>query len=224
MNSYFQLNLLGRDFALGDLHGQYKRLMTMLVNLKFDFSKDRLFSLGDFIDRGPSSQECLELLNEPWFYSVKGNHEDLLVKTFEDESMRPVWNANGGAWANNIGRDALAKYKTMLCNLPLVIIIGTGKDRVNLIHAEFFGTDKKLDAGNYPPIIFQQLLWGRRLINEPAKYRHLSLMSRTFCGHSVVKSPLKIGSQIYLDTGAGFIEKGGKLTICNITENRFYSI
>ncbi|MGL9724118.1 metallophosphoesterase [Sodalis sp. (in: enterobacteria)] len=33
--------------------------------------------LGDLIDRGPQSEACLPLLENPWFRSVRGNHEQM---------------------------------------------------------------------------------------------------------------------------------------------------
>ena len=211
--SKFESNSLGSDYVLGDLHGQYERLMILLSKLQFDYQKDRLFALGDLIDRGPDSEKCLELLNE-----------DMLSKTFLDETKRPIWIANGGGWDSKLPHEKLAQYNKAASELPLVITIGSGSDRVNLLHAEFFGTDQDLDASNYSPKVTQQILWGRQLITEPSKYRSLSQLSKTYCGHSVVEKPLKIGSQIYIDTGAGFINTGGKLTIAKIAENRFYSI
>lgn len=37
-----------------------------------------MFSVGDLIDRGGKSRDCLSLLYEKWFHAVKGNHEDIL--------------------------------------------------------------------------------------------------------------------------------------------------
>jgi serine/threonine protein phosphatase 1 len=147
-----------------------------------------------------------------------------MSKSFANEAVRPIWIANGGGWDGSLTHEKLTQYQAAISKLPLVITIGSGSKRVNLLHAEFFGTDQDLDAGNYSQKVTQQLLWGRQLITEPSKYRSLSQLSKTYCGHSVVEKPLKIGAQVYIDTGAGFIDKGGKLTVTNISENRFYSI
>lgn len=77
-------NYEGRDFLIGDLHGCYDELMKLLNYVKFDPQFDRLFATGDLIDRGPKSVECLELLSKPWFFSVLGNHEDLLIEKIKD--------------------------------------------------------------------------------------------------------------------------------------------
>jgi len=36
-----------------------------------DFSKDRLFSVGDLIDREVQHREVVKLLSEPWFFSLR---------------------------------------------------------------------------------------------------------------------------------------------------------
>lgn len=221
---HFEINTKGRDFVIGDLHGAYKNLMVILEKLQFNESHDRLFSLGDLIDRGADSEKCLELLKESWFFSIKGNHEELLVKTFENPSLRPLWNKNGGEWSQSISAEKLASYADALRKLPLVMSIQSDLGRINLLHAEFFGTDQDLDLGNYSEVSTRQILWGRQLINNPKEFKPLSLMSKTYCGHSVVKTPVKIGAQIYIDTGAGFLNEGGKLTVANLSENRFYSL
>lgn len=71
-------NVNGRDFVIGDLHGCYDELMSLLKYVSFDRTKDRLFSTGDLIDRGPKPKECLSLLKEKWFFSVFGNHEEII--------------------------------------------------------------------------------------------------------------------------------------------------
>lgn len=224
MITYFEPNDRGRDFVIGDLHGAYQQLMVILEKLKFNESHDRLFALGDLIDRGNESQRCLDLLKQPWFFSIKGNHEDLLIKTVENSSLRPIWNHNGGQWSEGISLETMTEYAELLRHLPLVISIQSKTERINLLHAEFFGKDSDLDADNYSEDVIRQLLWGRQLISNPKEFRELSQMSKTFCGHSVVKNPMKIGAQIFIDTGAGFLDKGGKLTVADLSENRFYSV
>lgn len=76
-------NLLGKDYVVGDLHGCYRELKTLLKFVDFDIEKDRLFCVGDLIHRGQYSEKCMKLLKErnsrgeKWFYSVVGNHDDL---------------------------------------------------------------------------------------------------------------------------------------------------
>ena len=49
---HFSTNTKGRDFVVGDIHGELEMLKSELVKVGFDHSKDRLFSVGDMVDRG----------------------------------------------------------------------------------------------------------------------------------------------------------------------------
>ena len=93
-------NQKGRDFVVGDLHGCIAEFETLLKRLKFDFQKDRMFSVGDLVDRGRDSMACLRLLNEPWFFAVKGNHEDMMLAAVASNlrSGAENWAWNGGDW------------------------------------------------------------------------------------------------------------------------------
>ena len=61
----FARNPLGRDLAVGDIHGYFSRLEQTLNQAGFDPARDRLFSVGDLTDRGPDSTAVLEWLAEP---------------------------------------------------------------------------------------------------------------------------------------------------------------
>ena len=73
----FARNGQGRDFVVGDLHGEINALREAMADIGFDSERDRLFSVGDLVDRGPASFELLELAAEDWFFPVMGNHDQL---------------------------------------------------------------------------------------------------------------------------------------------------
>jgi serine/threonine protein phosphatase 1 len=60
---------------VGDIHGHFQRLQQCLEAVGFDPAVDRLFSVGDLVDRGPHSEAALDWLAQPWFHAVQGNHE-----------------------------------------------------------------------------------------------------------------------------------------------------
>lgn len=62
---HFTVNTAGRDFAVGDIHGHFTRLQVALDAVSFDPAVDRLFSVGDLVDRGPESEQVLEWLAKP---------------------------------------------------------------------------------------------------------------------------------------------------------------
>jgi hypothetical protein len=127
-------NVEGRDFIVGDLHGCFDELGRLLLHVKFDPMKDRLFSTGDLIDRGPRSQDCLGLLTKKWFYAVLGNHEDLalnkikMLENGENHSLKAE---------EVVYLKSLAKYVPYILELPLIyeiehLLLG----KVYVVHSE----------------------------------------------------------------------------------------
>ena len=49
----FSTNPNGRDLIVGDLHGCVSKFRARLDEVGFDPARDRVFALGDLIDRGP---------------------------------------------------------------------------------------------------------------------------------------------------------------------------
>jgi serine/threonine protein phosphatase 1 len=127
-------NYEGRDFLIGDLHGCYDELMKLLNYVKFDPQFDRLFATGDLIDRGPKSVECLDLLSKPWFFSVLGNHEDLLIEKINDIKNEKISYLSYEE-INYI--NSLSPYINYIYNMPLILeiehlLFGS----IYIIHAE----------------------------------------------------------------------------------------
>lgn len=82
---------------VGDIHFKTRELHKGLQALSLDRSVDRLIAVGDRIDRGPGMLDGLKLLGEPWFYTVRGNHEQMLIDTYRTNPHLP-YSARGARW------------------------------------------------------------------------------------------------------------------------------
>jgi len=216
------VNHAGRDFVVGDLHGCVDALRFLLREVDFDPSRDRLFSVGDLVDRGSQSEQALALLDKPWFHAVLGNHEDALCAVAEGRLKKQWWYGIGGLWGAQVPLERLRAYAQRLRALPLVRVVGSGSERFNVLHAEFLGTDAGLDAGNFSDEVCQQMLWGRSLAmgtGDPMSQLGLSL---TYCGHTPMREVRQIGAQVFIDTGA--FGPGGKLTIVEARTTKRWSV
>jgi serine/threonine protein phosphatase 1 len=96
-----------RIYAVGDIHGQYARLQTVHALIRQDLierpvARAHIVHLGDYIDRGPESAGCLQLLcrGSPVAgvpcTNIMGNHEQMLMNAVEDPHEADMWLANGG--------------------------------------------------------------------------------------------------------------------------------
>lgn len=88
-------------YIIPDIHGCYLTLRN-LVESKLQVSKiDRLYFLGDYIDRGPSSAEVIEYLirleEEGYCIKfIKGNHEQMMLDAIVKRSSVNTWFLNNG--------------------------------------------------------------------------------------------------------------------------------
>ena len=68
----------GRTLAIGDIHGSYAALATLLPVVS-PGSDDTIVVLGDVVDRGPGSREAIDTLLELGkrcrVILIQGNHE-----------------------------------------------------------------------------------------------------------------------------------------------------
>lgn len=174
----FAPNLVGRDFVVGDVHGQMAMLERLLRAVGFDARFDRLFCLGDLIDRGPDSERLLRTFHDrDGLYCIRGNHEELLLASRHNPVYRRVWERNGGDWADALPDDRLRELAAIVEQMPLVIELDLGDGRrIGLVHAEVppgmdWDTVRKVQPGPPEQVDDQDsnlessLLWGRRRIN-----------------------------------------------------------
>jgi bis(5'-nucleosyl)-tetraphosphatase (symmetrical) len=64
-------------YAIGDIQGCYESLHALIAQLRFDLKKDRLWFVGDLVNRGPKSLQTLRALvaASPRSHVVLGNHD-----------------------------------------------------------------------------------------------------------------------------------------------------
>ena len=81
----FAANACGRDFVVGDVHGCFRTLERALAELQFDADRDRLFGVGDLVNRGPHSVEAVDWLEQRFTAVTLGNHDRAALRWFEEK-------------------------------------------------------------------------------------------------------------------------------------------
>ncbi|MGL6289246.1 MAG: metallophosphoesterase [Silanimonas sp.] len=220
-------NTEGRDFVVGDLHGCYGKLMVALAEVSFDFTFDRLFCVGDLIDRGPQSMEVAQLIREPWFFAVRGNHEQLLFDAVRDDTGENgatlLHVQNGGGWVLDIlesedgDESELDSIVADLSRLPLAIVVD---GHYAILHGEVFGDmdwpsfRARLEDGC--PRAAMSAMWGRTKITamDTSRVEGIELV---YCGHTPVETIGALGNVVYTDTGICY---GGRVELIGLGETR----
>jgi Icc-related predicted phosphoesterase len=91
---------MSRILAISDIHGCGKTFIKLLQQVAFN-KTDRLYLLGDLIDRGANTKllidHILKLKEEGYLIEkLLGNHEDLMMKSGNSPEDLERWLKNGG--------------------------------------------------------------------------------------------------------------------------------
>ncbi|MEM8971248.1 MAG: metallophosphoesterase family protein [Pseudomonadota bacterium] len=208
-----------RVYVIGDIHGCADLLQTAHEQIEADAQDNapdrvKIIYLGDYIDRGTSSYETLELLTTPGPANfdrvfLKGNHEVML----ESFLLEPE---TGASWRHYGGMETLQSYRVDihqgLAQGGLQALAEEFRDKIPSTHLEFFqqllaateiGDYFFCHAGVRPgtPLERQReddLLWIRReFLTSDENFGKIVVH-----GHTVTELPEFRPNRINIDTGA----------------------
>lgn len=197
-----------RTFVIGDIHGCAATLRRLVDGTLRPVPADRIFLLGDLIDRGPDSKGVLDFIFDlrgrgVSVESIRGNHEEMYLRACED-SYPGLWIANGGlatlaSFQADRPGDIPRRYHDYLNSLPLYILL----DDFVLVHAGLnFDVPHPFDDT-------EAMLWTRSHFVDP----HRIGGRRLICGHTpVTRARLEASldnSKIMLDNGCVFNDRPG---------------
>lgn len=209
----FPLNEEGRDFVVGDIHGMFGHLDRLLEQLGFDREYDRLFSVGDLVDRGPGSRDALQWLAQPWFHACRGNHEQFAIDSV-DPQQHELWvNYNGGEWWLDLAVEEHRRFRECFARMPMAIEVRTRSGTVGIIHAD---VPPLITWENYMALLESHdrnatlyALWSRNRISGTGPPAPVGgRVERVYCGHTPTRQSLQIDNVYYIDTGAVYILDG----------------
>lgn len=218
----FQKNTAGNDYAVGDIHGCFTKLQRSLESIGFDESVDRLFSVGDLVDRGPESHLVLDWMSKPWFHPVRGNHDDFAIRHVRNGKIDPQnYIRNGGAWFLSLSHHEQEEIASALETMPLAIEIECDSGIVGVVHAECpydnweqFKTELLTpQSKSKSRAVDDWCMWARERI-EGGYDGEISGLKFLIVGHTPVDKPVKLGNVIYIDT-MGW-RPNGEFTIYNL--------
>ena len=206
-----------RVYVIGDIHGRLDLLARMVEMINLDIQsrggENLIVTLGDYIDRGPSSRGVLDcLLSNPFagrYIALKGNHEVLLEAFLENPTVGVDWWRLGG-------RETLksfgVKAKPRMMGTHFERLAVQLSAALSLQQREFLGSLKtSLVVGRYflchagvrPGIALElqsedDLLW----IREEFLDSQLDFGKIVVHGHTPVPAPQVKANRINIDTGA----------------------
>ena len=199
---------------MGDIHGAFDLVIDGMRKVAFDRRSDRLFSVGDLIDRGAGSARCRAFLAQPYVFAIRGNHDDdILQINHDDAKVLAGINFNGMGWLRDIDAEQFSEIQAALDQLPVVIEVATARGLVGMVHGDI---PKGMSWQDFTAAVergdektLECALRGRARM-ETGRADGVPGVGRVYVGHSVQwEGPRHLGNVVGIDTGAVFQEVFG---------------
>ena len=126
-----------KTFVIGDIHGRLEALKEVLKKSNFNYVEDKLIILGDIVDGGYNTNECVEeLLKITNIVFIIGNHDEWFMKHIRSGWAEEIWVQQGGA-------NTLRSYGATIKEADYVSdssVVNTNGIKIPITHQEFFDT------------------------------------------------------------------------------------
>jgi len=170
---------MGRTYACADLHGQWGLWEQIKQYLQSD---DRLYFLGDAIDRGPHGYEIMkELLSDSRVTYIKGNHELMMEEAIREMSHiqyddTTYMGEKYHLWAWNGGAPTIAAWEEAGAHYDITTVLHQLSTKETYINAEGYEVclcHAGFTPGNEPFWTYD-MVWNREHLLQkiPDKYKH----------------------------------------------------
>lgn len=215
-----------RILVMGDIHGELKFMEDLLKQANYDYQKDQLVLIGDYIDRGPKSKEVVSKVKEltaNGAIALMGNHEKMMIDALTGD------NAITGCidhWYSNGGEKTVKSYKSFTSMEEDIeflkkLLYTYVTDNYIFVHG---GIQENIPMDKQNK---EFLIWAR-----PEDFEDYSAKSHgnrlLVCGHTPTQSlmgdsnydkPIQIKDTIFIDTGSFF---SGKLSLVELPSKSFW--
>lgn len=203
---------------IGDVHGEYQTLLALVNKLPLN---SRLCFVGDLIDRGPESAQCLDFALK--HDCIRGNHEQMMLDYVPPGpyGSTSLWLQNGGDTTLRSYEESGLDYKAHLEaieNLPYYLDYPqlTMNDR----HLVVSHSSIAKYLHNPVKTSLDDILWNRDISHGTLKSAN---QIYNIFGHTVQKTPIITDYYACIDTGATYDVKGyGKLTAISFPSLKIY--
>lgn len=234
-----------RRFVIGDVHGNLKGLLQVLIESGYDKRKDTLYFLGDVVDGWGDDFECIDVLIAQGAICILGNHDQMFMENLKKGRPDKLQERTLESFEYAIGHlewfsDLPERIQKFFESAYMYIVLDgpSKKDRIFLMHAGF-NRHYMLDKQPIPPrgsiFNWDRDLWlsavGYEQLDTDYPFKSAELYNRIYIGHTPTLYlngsdeflHMQSARVINVDTGGGFAE--GRICMLNIDnhEEVYYS-
>lgn len=200
-----------KTIVVGDIHGCYKELKQLIIDLKdnqeYNKDTDRLIFLGDYIDRGKDSCKVIQYIKELQkendnVIALMGNHEKMCIEYITQNEN--IWLYNGyQATLNSYG-----SYKELIKDVEWMKSLPLYYEDENYVYAHAgINPNKPLKENSDYELLWQRegFVYSRAMFDKTVIFGH----TPSQCVAQNDKPYKTSANNVGIDTGCVF---GGNLT------------
>ena len=214
-------------YVISDIHGQFDAFMKMLDKIEFGYD-DEMYILGDVIDRGPQSLECIKwIMEQDNILTLLGNHELLFLDNYLHDTTG-IYDTITKA-RETLSEDEMKRMINWIMDIPECKIVKLNGKVFYLNHTqvasqEYFNTE--LTDRMFPSYERYMKYHDLQIKFYTCIYGHIPTMQMRVWhkkerSHKIWKN--KDSSVIDIDCGAGFPDQGGCLGCLRLNDmQEFY--
>ncbi len=215
-----------RTFAIGDIHGCAKTFKSLIVDKIQICNSDIVYCIGDYIDRGKDSRGVVDFIlelrsNHYQIFTLRGNHEQMLLNSSNSDDAFELWMKNGGGhtlWSFGISTisELSPVYLDFFNSLPFFL----ESEDCFFVHAGFNLFEKNIFEDTHA------MLWTRDFAGKSKQLKGKKVIH----GHDALSS-FELKSQdlkrnINIDGGCVYkdIQGMGSLFALNLTDMEWLEV
>ena len=164
---------------ISDIHGNYDAFKAVLKDIK-KLKVDKVYCLGDIVNYYYEPHKCINILIKKKIKSIKGNHENILFETLDNNKKKNYYSKIYGHSINVNIEKLKRKHIIFLKKLKKRIIIKIKDIKIILAH----GSPWSLNTYIYPN-------FKNKIKNSLRKYR----ADYIFLGHTHIPMNIKINKK-----------------------------
>ena len=205
----------------------FSHARTCTAEVEFDASQDRLFGVGDLVNRGRHSEDALEWYESRFEGVTLGNHEVPIRDWFRAQLLRDQKaRRRGQGWLRRIPPCDYQRWWEALASLPLALTIETHYGPVGVVHAEvpspvWRETLELIEDGSDSVVEIALLGFEEKENSDRARAQPVEGLRALVHGHFVVESVEKSTNRWNIDTGAGL--PNGLLSLIEVSAQELRS-
>lgn len=215
-------------YVISDIHGQFDALMEMMREIEFA-DEDELYIIGDVIDRGPKSLECIQwIMEQDNVLTLLGNHELILIDTYIHDA--PAFYHSLTEIRENMTKEEQQAVMQWIEDMPECKLISVNGKKFYLNHTQVASEEyfkQELTDRMFPEYSIYKNYSHLTIKDIICIHGHIPTMQIRRWNNQGNDSTIwknKNGSIIDIDCGAGYPEEGGKLGCLRLNDMKEYYV